>query len=252
MESNANCTTLGDIVTEFLIASGYESKQNYARFLDIAMRGLKEIHYDVSGATVWDSVTLDEFNRFCVPKNLIKLIAFFIPSKDGLIPIAENSSGNRSVVSSNGSVSNNLNIGGGYMWANDNAYDSVAKYYKAGQFKGGVLSGTSGNPYTYVENKMLNSYEFSSNVPNSILVQFLADPTRINDKYSVHPLIADALLQYLWYADNRFKPSVPEGSKAEMQRKYLAAKQWAHIRLTSQGKDDLVNSRNKAYSRLPK
>jgi len=206
MESSANCTSLGDIVTEYLIAAGYESKQNYPRLLDMAIRGLKEIHYDVSGVTVWTPVQLDEFNRYCIPNNIVKLISFWIESKNGLIPIADSS-------------------------------NSVLE---------------KGNPFTYYKNEDSNTWEFSTNVPPNIVIQYLADPTKVNDKYSVHPFIADALLQYLWYADSRFKASVPEGAKAEMQRKYVAAKNWAHIRLTSQGKDDLVNSRNKAYSRLPK
>lgn len=254
MSATGNCTSIGSLVDEYLISAGYEGRQNYPRLLTIAIRGLKEIHYDVTGATVWSRLELDENQRLCIPQNAIKLIAFFMPSGDGLVPIAKDTQSSRSTLDGSGSVHNTQVSGDqdifnkGYMWADTGSYDAVAKYWQNGQFKGGVYSGGGGNPYTYVINDALGKVEFSSNVPRYVIAQYLSDPNQVNGKYVVHPMVADAILQYIWYADNRFKQSVSEGAKAEMQRKYVTAKTFAHMRLISQSAGDLKDSRSKGIS----
>lgn len=233
----ASCTKIGDIVDEYLISSGQEGRHQYARMLTIAIRGLREVHYDVSGATVWRQIELDEQNKYCLPHSVIKIIGFFIPTSQGLVPIVSNA----------GAKIKPLNLEPA-IFSDEYTQQSVSEYWQNGQFKGGVYSGGDGNPYTYHHNKETGNIHFSTNIPASILAQFLTDLETVNKDYLVHPFIADAIMQYMWYADNRFKRNVPEGAKAEMQRKYVTAKTFAKMRIIAMPAAEMKAARSSSIS----
>lgn len=253
MSASDSCTTIGSLVDEYLIAKGYEGRQQYARLLNIAIRGLKEIHYDVTGATVWSGLALDEFGRACIPSNSIKIIALFMGGASGLVPIARGSQSGKNTLEASGNVqANYANNPDGYLYDNLDTYNTVARAWQSGQFVGGNYTGGGGNPYTYSVNEALNKLEFSSNTGHGVIIQYLADPNQVNGKYVVNPMVADAILQYIYYADNRFKSSVSEGAKAEMQRKYVNAKTFAKMRIITQSSGDLRDSRSRGISLTPK
>jgi hypothetical protein len=134
------------------------------------------------------------------------------------------------------------------MWDSIYSYDSIAKYYRNGEFKGGVFAGSGGNQYTYVVNMDLNVIEFSTNVPPVIIGQYLASPSRVNGKYVVNPLVSEALLKYIWWADNSFKSTVSEVEKARMFNAYVTAKTYAKMRVISPTSGDMKDSRARGTS----
>lgn len=234
-------TTIGSIVDEYLITAGYEGRQAKARYLTMAIRGMKEIHYDVTAATTWSHLTLNEFHRACIPKDAIKLIGFFFESRDGLTPIVEGTKGVPP-------VDINADVYEGSIWKDDGVYNVVSEHWRNGRFAGGVYSGGGGNPYTYEVDFDLGEIAFSTNVPTRVVAQYLSDPKRVDGKFVVNPLVANAIMDYIWYADNRFKRGVSETEKARMHSRYVTSKTFAKMRMISQGIADLTDSRSKGTS----
>ena len=67
-------TTIDSVIKEFLSGRGDTSKHGYTRFLQMAISGLKEMNYDVSGMPSYLNVSLGEDAVIPIPPDCINVI----------------------------------------------------------------------------------------------------------------------------------------------------------------------------------
>lgn len=242
-------TTISDLVDEFAIERGYDSRHQKARLLNMAIRGLKEIHYDVSGTPTWVQLEIDNKNTASIPDGLINIIRVWVNFKGyGMCEVVETTKMTPTLITNQGAEER----GDVYdstegVYGLDEFYNNDNPHYRLGQFTGGVYKGVGSNPFVYRRNYDTNRLEFSSNVQSPIL-EYLTDPLLVNGEYVVHPLIQDALLFYLHYADSRFKKYVGAGEKHFNQQKYVAAKNHARLRMSAITSGNLRAAARGSYS----
>lgn len=227
--------TIGDIVDEFMIERGYESRHQYARLLNMAIRGLKEIHYDVSGVSTWTQLELDNRNSATVPNGLINVIRMWINVNGyGMLEVVQTTKMVPTLINNEGEE-----VFGEKFQPEDAAADNIfdlyltgTPHFQRGQFVGGIYKGVGSNPYVYRRNYDTNKFEFSSNVSAPIL-EYLTDPCLVDGKYEVHPLVQDAIMYWLHHADCRFKKYVSPSEKQFNQQRYVAAKNHSRLRMAN-------------------
>jgi len=242
--------TLGDIVDEFIILKGYDTRHDFQRFYNISIRGLRGLWFDTNGTPVNTYLNLDENNSVCVPNGLIKVLGMWLTSRQGKIPILENNKINPITSETPDPVT--LPYYGRDSLANGAVTpDYGARYWKNGEFTGGVFAGVGGNPFTYMINYEQNKFQFSSNVPSVVLCEFLQNPAMINNKYYVHPFIEEPIMNYLQWKDAEFNPQVSSGEKDRLRFAYYRSKEWAKQQFNSANLDEFRNAFRKFYGQAP-
>lgn len=83
--------TLDEIVRGYIIQKELNVDQNYQRYYQIAVKGLSDLHYDVTGTPHYCKLTLDANGQADLPKDFLKLIRIGIINKYGeLVSLGEN------------------------------------------------------------------------------------------------------------------------------------------------------------------
>lgn len=246
--------TLGDIVDQYIISSGRDTRHNYSRFYQLGIRALKNLSYDVSGAPTFMVLELDEQNTACVPDNLVKIREIFIPTRGGRLPINENNNKNPQTVNQQGVVSNAVSQidETGFGDLEFFSPENISRYYRNGQFTGGVFSGNpNGNPYSYIRNYDTNRLEFSSNVCGTVILEYLGSLDKNGNDFCVHPFLEEPVMFYLEWQDNAHKRSVGSGEKARLRKQYHDAKRWAKMQFNSTSTQQIREQQRRGYSLTP-
>jgi hypothetical protein len=241
-------TTIGNIVDEYIIEAGYDSRHNYSRLLNIAIRGLKELTYDVSGEPTWAFLELDQNNTSTIPEGVVKILGIYMNSEGGLMEVVEDTNGAPFVVKKDGTTQRPSQVlPSDDTFSLDNTYYNSAKHFQNGQYIGANYEGVESNPYKYIRNYDTNKLEFSSNVVSPVM-EYLKNPKLVDGKHIVDEYVAPAILYYLHYADTRFKKNVSPSEKAFNHKNYLAAKNLAARRITAMSRGNFRSAARKGYS----
>lgn len=217
---------LSDIIDEYIIQEGYDTRHNFDRYMSLGMRALKELNYDVSGKPSFQILELDSKASACVPCGVVKVLGMYMYSREGLIPIMESVRLNPSTLQ-NGEIvqptipesdidyANFFNIG--------LTTDGFAARFKRGEFVGHNFAGA---PYafTYMRNYDTNRFEFSSNVRREILLKALFNPSAVDGSFMVDAFDEKVILAYLRYIDLRANRSVNMNEKLLAKREYEGMK----------------------------
>jgi hypothetical protein len=241
--------TLGSIVDEYIIAAGYDTRHGYDRLYNIAVAGLKDLWYDVSGIPAVVNLPTDNLNRAEIPQGLVKIISLSFQSERGLIPIYPSSSKNP-IIDDCPPVNDTQD----FLWdtASFPFRPEAALRYRNGEFLGGIYSGGNGNPFVYRVNYETNTIEFSSNIPTKLIVaEYLCNPSVIDGKFMVDEFVADALVFYIDWMDSAFKKSVPPFVKREKEQLYHRRKSIARARVQSENIRILGSGFRKGYKLTP-
>lgn len=250
MESKPKTMTIGDVVDSYLFEKGYEGREGYPRLLNIAINGMKELHYDATGITVWRRVFFENGKRIEKPKDMLNLIAFWLITDGGLVYVPTNPTQSRTSVDACGKEY--LPPTDRDLWYDDDVYSRFSAHITDGRFTGGVFRGPGVSDISYVYNEAVNAYEFSSDTPDSLVAQYMSSPQMVNGKYVITPLATEALKHYMWWAENRFRSDVSETEKSRMQRTWLNAKLWAKMRVMPKHPLESRASRSANQSLTPK
>ena len=244
--------TLGAIVDEFIIESDYPTRHNWDRLYNIAIRVLKELSYDVSGITSYERLTLDDMNRACIPKGVVKVIGIDIMTNQGLIPVYEVNNKNPFLIEDGKDVAPTPTALGSFpeIYTGPSA-DIMAARFKNGETTGHQFRGGYGNPYTYLKNEETNKFEFSSQVSGTVVLTYLKNPAMVDGKFLVEPLIEDALIKGIHHRDIHLKKGISALDKREARDNYVAAKSWARMRLYSQRIKEISGAARNHYGQNP-
>lgn len=243
-------TTVGDVVTQYLIEKGENSQHGRDRLINIAISGLKEMHYDVTGEPVFVQLELDSNNTAAVPTGLINVIGMYMNSKNyGLLEIVESKQLPPNIVNKQGEVveADKSSFGNDNGFFGGNGYGGeVGSYFQGGEFRGGLYEGLGGNPYTYNWNRSTNRFEFSSNIQHPIL-EYLGELGRTKGKHCVPDFAVDALIAWIRHAETRNKPISPR-EKQYNQQTYVNAKNLVLRRMANITPGNLRDGFRKKYS----
>ena len=241
-------TTVGDVVSQYLIEKGENSQHGRDRYINMAISGLKELHFDVTGEPVFTQLTLDSNKTAAVPTGLINVIGLYMNSTNyGLLEIVESDQLPPNLINSQGetviadkSTFGNENEGYGYSGIDGQ------NYFQGGEFRGGIYQGVGSNPYKYNWNRSTNRFEFSSNVNNPIL-EYLGQLETTNGKHCVPDFAVDALIHWLRYVDTRNKQISPR-EKQYNQQTWVNAKNLVQRRMLTITPGNLREGFRKHYS----
>lgn len=221
---------LSDVIDEYIIQEGYDTRHNFDRYMSLGFRCLKEMNYDISGKPSNQVLTIDNGSA-CVPCGIVKVIGLFTPERDGLVPIMPSSKLIPAVIE-NGEIVEppKTNITEDYLGADFGlTTDVFAARFRRGEFVGHVFSGQE-YPYTYYHNHDTNRFEFSSNVHGPVILRGLFNPAMVDGNFIVESFDENAIMLYLRYVDLRSRPNVSLGEKEQARRDYFGARLQARKR----------------------
>lgn len=242
-----------NIVDEYIIEMGYDSRHNYSRLLNMAIRGLKELHYDVTGAPSIVQLELDDNQTAPIPKGFISIVRMMINDpQHGLLEMTTDPRMPPRVITQNDGEDVDVPQP---RETQDFLRDAVdlgstiagARYFRQNTFVGGVFKGVDPNPFTYRINHDTNRFEFSSIVSEPIL-EYMTDPQVINGERSVPEFAADTLMYWLHHADGRFKKTISPREKQFNQQRYVASKNHLGMRLAEVTYGNMRAARSRHYN----
>lgn len=232
---------------------GQDSMHNYPRFLQAAIQTLKDLTYDASGVPSVATLTVEN-TRVELPQDFVKAIRLGIVDKAGrLVEIyldkrmAVGAQGTYSSANPNQAVTSQ-EVG---TFLNPTVSD-VNATMRNGQELGRQYGNEGGSVFSYNIDYNKGIIELSSNISGQVVLEYLADPTRINGEYQVHPFLEDALQAGMHYRYMKFKTSVPAGEKKFAETDYLNKKHHLKLRLASEGMGSMINNSRKTFSQVPK
>lgn len=231
---------LGDIVDEYIITRGYDTRHNWDRLYTVAIRGLRNIWNDVSGIPTQEYIALDGLKTACTPKGMIKLIGLWVVTPRGKVVISPSESMNPI-----GTPTENYGINSQFL------PDLGAAHYKNGEFIGGIYGGVGGNPLTYRIDYATNKIQFSSAVPQVVLCEYLKNPQLVDNAFYVHAYVEEPILKYLYWQDINYDRNVNRNEKEAARRDFYAAKQHAAMQFTSNNLEEMRTGWRKYYGQAP-
>lgn len=223
---------LSDIIDEYIIQEGYDTRHNFDRFMSLGMRCLKEMNYDISGKPSFKLLEVETNSSACVPSGVVKVLGLYMYSRQGLVPIMETDRLNPSTFSDGETVPPVVpDQSAEYptFFETGMTTDGFAARFRRGEFVGHEFSGQA-YPYTYIRNYDINRFEFSSNVASPVVMKALFNPSALDGNFYVDAFDENAILLYLRYIDLRSKPSTPMNEKLLAKQEYLGARMQARKR----------------------
>ena len=233
--------TLDEVVREYLVMKGGDSMHEYPRALQAATRTLKDLTYDVTGVPKVEVLAVEDGGRATLPEDVVRVIRMGFASSGGrFIEIFVD---NTLIVNTEQSITSQ-NIG---QPINPTATD-VSGMFRNGQVVGRQYGNAGGGVYTYRMDWDRGVAEFSSNVGGQIVLEYLADPNRINGEYLIHPFLVDAIQDGMVWRMGKFKRSVAPQETANNHRLYLNSKHHARVRFASESVGNIINTSRKTFN----
>ncbi len=251
-----NHVTLDSIIKNYLIERGDNTKHGYQRYLQLAINGLQDMNYDVSGQLEYMDVELDNSMSIPIPPDTVNIVSVMFRLKNELIVSANDSSLNMSTSYKCGKAvaptNENANDVQGYF---DQRYRfterEITKHWRNGEPTGAFFNEHGGNPYRFKVNHQMGVVELSSNHPRNVILSYLPTEKTINGAHLVHPFLKEPLIAWLNYADRRSK-NVSKALINDYKHTYVQVKEHARKRFNAFTKEDFLNAVRKGYSAAPK
>lgn len=247
--------TLDEIVRDYMLEEERDSLHKYPIYLNYAIRGLRELNWDVAGAPV--KVQLDvtqSTNIVPLPSDFIKEIRVGVIVDGIFVSLGENSDiikkindcGN--VSTSNSTV--DVGVSGGVGFSN-----TWHQHYRNGEVIG-AFYGVGGHQMygEYYINYEDGRIELSSGTnQTTIVLEYLSDLSTIDGDFRVHPFLEEPLLNWIeWVSKRRKTRQYGAGVISDLQRKYVDSKIWAAIRIGSSSKAQIRETSKKNFTLAPK
>lgn len=245
---------LKDIVEEYMREEERLDDAYFFLYLDYAVSGLRDLHYDVTGVVKQAKLTVNtDNNTVDLPPDLIRLIG--VSAFDG--------AGKLVALSRNNRIFKNLddcgNQTGGSATAGQGSSDlfgfpSSARHFRDGSVTGAFygLGGTS-NYGEWRHNKEYNRIELStySQIPY-LIVEYLADISQVDGQFMVHEYLVEPLKHWIELVKSRRKPNIGGGEKERLRNQYTESKRAARLKLSSITIEEMKDLSRRSYTLAPK
>lgn len=273
-----NKVKLSEIIRDFIITldgDDYASNASDTAIRNFALRGIREIGFDLGKKVKSLKSTVQSNNTIILPEDFVDLIKIGIVDSEGILRVfGENKNINYSrklttttsvvVESSNEgplNINDNLirdreddktatdNSGGSdndfgqYVFENYIYQGGVGRLYGAG---GGHLAGE------YRLNLDQDRIEIETNSDiTDVVIEYVADEARSTDP-EVHVYAEEALRCYMYYKIIERKSSVPANEKARARAEFYNERRKANARLSNFTKDEALKTIRKNFMQAPK
>jgi hypothetical protein len=246
--------TLDSIVKNYIIEKGDSSKHGYQRFLQLAINGMHDMNYDVSGQHRFLECTVDDQASIVIPNDNIKVIGIYgLDDKGRWFPFARDRKQSMSVGEKCGVPQRTIGdskvnlLDPFYLNAFGYVSESYTNHYRNGENTGGYYNQPGGNPYTFRVNEQTRRIELSSNTTNKVILEYLPKSIQVNGQYLVHEFLQESLLAWIRYASVRSKKNYPQGDIQVLKRDYNNFKRLAKLRYRGFTAADFKNAFRSAY-----
>lgn len=252
--SQASQITLDAIIKDFLIEKGYTSEHGYQRYLNLAIRGLKELNYDVSGQLSYIEVKNHDYS-IPIPDDCLNVVGIMFNSNGMVIRAAKDSLKAMSVSEVCGVpviTESNLDETSSLNFAYYGTSVNETKHWRNNENVGGYFNALGGNRFVFQVNEANNTIELSSNMPSTVILEYLPTAKQINGQFYVHPFLQEPIMAWLRYSSIRGLKGVSRNEVYMLQKEYVNAKDHLRKRLNGWTVTDFINAVNRSASAIDK
>ena len=239
--------TLDEIVKSLLIQQGESTEHKYMQYLDVAIRGLKELTFDILQQVKTETLTVNDNLTVDLPKDYVNYTRIGQCKSHGRIetlgydeylciqnkidccgaPDDHDFSGEISV---SGGNSRNGELTGGW-------------YGRSGGYRDG---------YYRIDREKSQIALSSELAGESIVLEYISDGSRINGDMKVNVLAEEALRAYMWWKLLQRKSNVPLGEKEAARRDWYNEKRLARARIVNFTPDQAWRISRRQVKQSPK
>lgn len=225
-----NSHTLDSIVRDYLIEKGDSSMYSYARCLQIAISGVREMSMDVNGVVKHVELPVLANGTVNMPEDFMDVIKVAVHVNGSLHELS--STKNITPILPKDDCGNDLPAQGSegsyllhnYSEPHTRNGEVTGRYY-------GIGGGRNrfGNYRLDPDNGriLLNLSDFSI---TSIIMEYICDPSLVDGELLVHPYQVEAVKAWIWWKDIQKKRNVPMGEKEMARVDYKRCKMMAKRR----------------------
>jgi len=271
-----NKVKLSEIIRDFIITldgDDYASNASDTAIRNFALRGIREIGFDLGKKVKSLKSTVQSNNTINLPEDFVDLIKIGIVDSEGILRVfGENKNINYSRKTTSPNVATDSALGplniqdnfidnreddktatensggsdndfGQYVFENYIYQGGVGRLYGAG---GGHLAGE------YRLNLDQDRIEIETNSDiTDVVIEYVADEARSTDP-EVHVYAEEALRCYMYYKIIERKSSVPANEKARARAEFYNERRKANARLSNFTKDEALKTIRKNFMQAPK
>ena len=275
-----NKVKLSQILRDFIITldgDDYVSNVSDVVIRNFALRGIREIGFDIGKKTKSIKLTVESNDTVTLPDDYVDVSKLGIIGSDGIIrslihngnlnysrKYEEDSSGNATNETYN-SEDEPLNIEANIIKDREDDKTSTSSSetddFNAFIFENYIFQGGTGRLYgigggaaagEYRINLDQNRIEIASNSSfTQIVIEYIADEARATDP-EVHVYAEEALRCYIYYKLCERKTSVPANEKGRARSEYYNERRKANARLSHFTKDEALKTIRKNFMQAPK
>jgi hypothetical protein len=267
---------LSQIIRDFIITldgDDYASNASDSAIRNFALRGIREIGFDLSKKIKSLKLTVASNDTVALPDDFVDLLKVGIVDSDGIIRVFGN---NKNINYSHAIASpgSNANSNQGPLNIEDNLIlnriesktatsgsgnstpDAGSYVFDNYMFQGGSgqLYGVGGGHLAgqYRLNLDQNRIEIEANSGYSeIVLEYVADEARSTDP-EVHVYAEEALRAYMYYKIIERKSTVPANEKQRARAEYYNERRKANSRLSNFTKEEALKTIRKNFIQAPK
>jgi|TARA_R110002073_G_scaffold85682_1_gene203831 hypothetical protein len=232
---------LDEVLRGYLLEKGYNTEGgDYQRMYQIATRGLKDLHYDITGTPITVSMSPNKNGVIELPSDFLNLVSIGVVNNAGEIinlghqpnlapptnPDNCGTDGRFPATATPSAVNNSQYFDGeigSLSTSHINAHgESIGRYYGAG---GRVGIGQ------YSLKRDTNQIITANLTTNNLVVQYLSSIGKEGKDFIVHEFAEEPLFAYLEWKRSALKTTVPRGEKIALMQEYYRVKMNLRIRL---------------------
>lgn len=282
-DNGMNYTTLRQIINDFIVTmdgDDYVSNVSDAAIRNIALRGIRELGFDVTSRVKSIRRTVDTSNNtIALPDDYVDIIKIGAVDSDGILRVfGENKNINysrkiKTTINSEGAeITSNTDFLAGPLdipenevldrvddkTATSNTSSNDYDYYIFENyiFEGGLgrMYGLGGGHLSgeYRVNLDQNRIEIdSSSNTTDVIIEYVSDEARSSNPV-IHVYAEEALRSYMYYKLCERKTFVPANEKARARSEYYNERRIAKARLGNFSKDEALKTIRKNFRLSPK
>jgi hypothetical protein len=237
---------LDEVVREYLIESGYSTEHKYARFLQIAISGLRELNMDASGVAKAVELTFDSTtSSVAIPDDFITHTKIGICCGGHIqymgfnnnICLPSDYSSCATTTTNNGSDS--LAIVGDFGTKTRNSEEMGRSYGLGGGYSFAEYKFDYPNGLILIKSHLLI---------DTVYMEYIADPSLVNGDYMIHPYDTEAIKAFIYWKDIQRNKNIngreKESAKMEWLRNKILVRQ-RHASFTLEEAKQVIRKANK-------
>lgn len=260
-----NNVTVSEVVNDFLLTlseDDYVSNVQDYHVHQLALRGIREMGFDVMKRVKSLSIAVSDNNTVSLPDDFVDFLRVGVAGANGAIHVLkENKNINIAQELITDSFGNTLDHDGdgiadvknrSTQGTNTGASGTNSTYlYESSTGRQYGAGGGQGAGY-FRMNYEQNRIELNSEVGVSdLIIEYIADEARSNNP-SVHLYAEEALRQYIYYKLVQRKSNVPASEKQMARTNYYNELRIAKARMNSFSKEEALNVIRKNFKQSPK